>query len=488
MAPRRLSPFVLLVPHPTSAQRLPTTVIPTHYTLKLTPDLKAATFSGDEAIDVNISQATRSITLNAIEINFLSVTIFPNGPQQTGTVSLDAGKQQATFTFPKPLPAGNATIKIHYTGILNDELRGFYLSKTARRNYAVTQFEATDARRAFPCFDEPAFKATYDISLVIDAADTAISNSSIVADTPGPGTGKHTLVFGTTPKMSTYLVAFLVGDFQCTGGAPGQRRHSRLRHARQSCAHALRARTSPSSPCITTTTTSAFTTRSRSSTSSAFPTSRPAPWKTSAPSPSAKPICSSIPKPPPLPPQRNAALDITHEMAHQWFGDLVTMQWWDNIWLNEGFATWMENKPVAAMHPEWNIPQEVAGDEQDTLDIDAQPTTRAIRAQANTPDEIDQMFDSIAYGKASDVLLMVENYLGEETFRKGVHAYLSAHEYGNATAEDFWNAQTASEPQTSRQDHGVVCSAAGGAGPYVWTNFGRPGLSRSAPLLSQPWH
>jgi aminopeptidase N/puromycin-sensitive aminopeptidase len=140
--------------------------------------------------------------------------------------------------------------------------------------------------------------------------------------------------------------------------------------------------------------------------------------------------------------EMNAALDITHEMAHQWFGDLVTMNWWDNIWLNEGFATWMENKPVAAMHPEWNIPQVVASNEQSTLNIDAQPTTRPIRASANTPAEINQMFDSIAYGKASDVLLTVENYLGPEMFRKGVHAYLAAHEYGNATAQDFWNAQT----------------------------------------------
>ncbi len=149
------------------------------------------------------------------------------------------------------------------------------------------------------------------------------------------------------------------------------------------------------------------------------------------------------PRTAPIAAQRNAALDVAHEMAHQWFGDLVTMQWWNNIWLNEGFATWMENKPVAAMHPEWNIPEVVAGDEQGTLDIDAQPTTRAIRAKADTPNEIDQLFDGIAYGKASDVLLTVENYVGEETFRKGVHAYLSAHEYGNATAEDFWNAQTA---------------------------------------------
>ena len=140
--------------------------------------------------------------------------------------------------------------------------------------------------------------------------------------------------------------------------------------------------------------------------------------------------------------QRAVTIDIAHEMAHQWFGDLVTMHWWDNLWLNEGFASWMENKCTAAMHPEWNIPQTVAAEEQDTLDIDAQPTTRAIRAHAETRDEIEQLFDGIAYGKASDVLLMVENYTGEETFRRGVHAYLTTHAYGNATAEDFWTAQT----------------------------------------------
>ena len=141
--------------------------------------------------------------------------------------------------------------------------------------------------------------------------------------------------------------------------------------------------------------------------------------------------------------KKEVALTIAHEMAHQWFGDLVTMQWWDNLWLNEGFATWMENKPVAALHPEWHIDQAVAREVASALNLDAQPTTRAIRAKAETPDEINQMFDGIAYGKASDVLLTVENYLGPETFRKGVHNYLAAHRYANATAEDFWNAQTA---------------------------------------------
>jgi len=134
---------------------------------------------------------------------------------------------------------------------------------------------------------------------------------------------------------------------------------------------------------------------------------------------------------------------IAHEMAHQWFGDMVTMQWWDNLWLNEGFATWMSNKPLTEMHPEWNVDQSVIDSMDGTLNLDALPTTRAIRAKAETPDEINQMFDGIAYGKASDVLLTVENYVGPETFRKGVHNYLWAHRYANATAEDFWNAQTA---------------------------------------------
>ncbi len=437
-----LAILILSFPGNVFGQRLPTTVIPTHYTLKLAPDLKAAIFSGEEAIDVSIQQPTRSITLNAIEITFQSVTILSNGSQQTGTVSVDDSKQQATFTFPETVPAGNATIKIHYTGILNNELRGFYLSKTARRNYAVTQFEPTDARRAFPCFDEPAFKASYDISLVIDAADTAISNAPIAADTPGPGADKHTLVFDTTPKMSTYLVAFLVGDFQCTSGRQDDvdirvcatpDKVGETAFALDIAKFALHYYDDyfgihfplkkldfigiPDFEAGAMENFGAITFRETDLL--------------------VDPGTASIAV------QRNAALAITHEMAHQWFGDLVTMQWWDNIWLNEGFATWMENKPVAAMHPEWNIPEVVAGDEQDTLDIDARPTTRAIRARADTPEEIDQMFDGIAYGKASDVLLTVENYLGEETFRQGVHAYLSAHEYGNATAEDFWNAQTA---------------------------------------------
>jgi len=411
-----LALFVLLCACNAQAQRLPATVVPTHYTLELAPDLKSATFSGVESIDVNLSRPTRSITLNAIEIAFQSVTIFPNAPQQTGTVSLDSAKQQATLTFPKTVPAGNATIKIRYTGILNNELRGFYLSKAEHRKYAVTQFEATDARRAFPCFDEPAFKAIFDISLVVDSGDTAISNTPIVADTSGPGAGKHTLEFETTPKMSTYLVAFLVGDFACTGG--------------QQDGVDLRVCSTPDKVALTPYALSVakyvlhyyddyfgIHYPLKKLDLIAIPDFEAGAMENFGAITYRETDLLLDPATAPVDDKRNVALVVAHEMAHQWFGDLVTMKWWDNIWLNEGFATWMENKPVAAMHPEWNMQQVVAGDEQDTLDVDAQPTTRAIRARADTPAEIDQMFDGIAYGKASDVLLMVENYLGEETFR-----------------------------------------------------------------------
>lgn len=427
---------------PANAQRLPQTVRPDQYALTLTPDLKAATFAGAETIDVVLSEPSTTITLNAIEIAFESVTIAAGGSKQTAAVALDKNKQQATFTFPQQIPAGKAALTIVFTGILNNELRGFYLSKTARRNYAVTQFEATDARRAFPCFDEPAYKATFDVSLVIDAADTAISNTPIAKDTAGPGDGKHTLQFATTPKMSTYLVAFLVGDFQCSSG--------------EQDGVAIRVCSTPDKVGLT-------------------------PYGVDIakyvlhyyndyfgiPYPLKKLDLIGLPdfevgamenfgaityretdllideKTASHSSKKNVALVIAHEVSHQWFGDLVTMQWWDNLWLNEGFANWLENKPIEKMHPEWNVDQSVISGLDIAMNLDSQPTTHAIRARADTPEEIDQMFDGISYDKASDVLLTVENYVGKETFRKGVHAYLSAHLYGNATAEDFWNAQTA---------------------------------------------
>ncbi len=424
------------------AQRLPTTVDPEHYTLSLTPDLKAATFTGVESIDVVLNQPANAIRLNAAEIAFQSVTVTASGKEQTATIKLDASKEQATFTVPDTLPAGDATLRIHYTGILNNELRGFYLSKAAHRNYAVTQFEPTDARRAFPSFDEPAFKATYSVTLVVDSGDTAISNGPIVSDTPGPGADKHTLKFLTTPKMSSYLVAFLVGDFQCSKGESDG-------VTIRSCATPDKVGLTPYGLDVAKYVLHYYDTYFgihyplKKLDLIAIPDFEAGAMENFGAITFRETVFLLDPKTATVDARKEVDSVIAHEMAHQWFGDLVTMQWWNNLWLNEGFATWMENKPVAAMHPEWNIPQSVASDEDGTLNIDAAPTTRAIRAEADTPAEINQLFDGIAYGKASDVLLSVESYLGPETFRKGVHAYLSAHLYGNATAQDFWNAETA---------------------------------------------
>ena len=424
------------------AQRLPAGVVPVHYGLTLAPDLKAATFTGDETLDVSIQQSTSAITLNAAEITFGAVTITAQGSTQTATVTLDADKEQATLHIAQALPVGPASIHILYTGILNNELRGFYLSKTARRNYAVTQFEPTDARRAFPSFDEPELKATYTTRLIVDKGDTAISNTNIVSDTPGPIAGKHTLTFATTPKMSTYLVAFLVGDFQCVSG--------------ESDGVPIRACATPDKVQM-----------GRFAVQAAefvlhyydhyFGIKYPMPKLDMIAIPDfeagAMENFGAITyretdflideKTAPLAAKKRVAIVVAHEMAHQWFGDMVTMQWWDNLWLNEGFATWMESKPVAAWHPEWKQPQDDALDLDAVLNMDAGRVTRTIRAQADTPAQINEMFDGITYQKGGAVLAMVENYLGEETFRRGVHKYLLAHMYGNATAEDFWNAQTA---------------------------------------------
>ena len=202
-----------------AAQRLPGDVVPARYTLWFAPDLQNATFRGRETIQVEVKNPTTVVTLNAAEIQFGEVTITAGGRMQTASVTLNEENEMATLTVPRALPKGGASIQITYTGILNDKLRGFYLSKANGRRYAVSQMEATDARRAFPSFDEPAYKATFDISLLIDDGDTAISNGAQVSDTPGPEPGKHTVKFAPTLKMSTYLVALLVGDFVCREGS-----------------------------------------------------------------------------------------------------------------------------------------------------------------------------------------------------------------------------------------------------------------------------
>jgi aminopeptidase N len=422
------------------AQRLPDDVTPSHYDLRFDVDLANARFDGTETIRVDLERSTRTVTLNAAEITFREATIESGGATQTATVALDEGRQMATLRVARPLAKGPAQIHISYGGILNDKLRGFYLSTEKDQRYAVTQFEATDARRAFPSFDEPAYKATFDVSLTIDRRDTAISNGRVVSDTPTDG-ARHTVTFSTTPKMSTYLVALAVGRFACVEGSAesvpiricsveGKQEMGRiaLDMAQQILGfyNTYFAIKYPFGK-LDVLAVPDFAAGAMENTAAIFYREREL-------------LVDS--KDASLAVRKRIALVLAHEMAHQWFGDLVTMKWWDDIWLNEGFANWMESRPLASIRPDWNVPVDEAIGTQTALGVDALKNTHAIHAAVDTPAQIDEAFDDITYDKGAAVLRMVESYLGPDTFRKGINAYLQAHAYGNATSQDFWNAMT----------------------------------------------
>jgi puromycin-sensitive aminopeptidase len=431
--------FALLLAAPAAAQRLPATIAPDHYDLTFAVDLDRARFEGTETIRVQVAEPTARVVLHALDIEFHDVTIGTGAVAQTAAVSMNPAEETATLTVPKPLARGPAEIHIRYTGMLNDKLRGFYLSRGRTRRYAVTQFESTDARRAFPCFDEPALKATFGITLVINRGDTAISNGKVLSDTPGPAATQHTVKFATSPKMSSYLVAMAVGDFQCLDGAqdgvpiricatPDKKElgHLALESAQQILKfyNGYFAIKYPYGK-LDVVAVPDFAAGAMENTAAIFyrETDLLADAKTAS-----------------VGTRKKIASILAHEMAHQWFGDLVTMKWWDDIWLNEGFATWMANHPLAAWKPEWNVAVDEATETQTALNLDSLQSTRPIHAKVETPGEIEEAFDAIAYEKGAAVLRMIESYVGAEPFRKGINAYLQAYANGNATSENFWTA------------------------------------------------
>ena len=432
--------FTMVMFSLTAAQRLPEVARPENYKLTFTPDLEKAAFEGEETIAVQVLKSTAEITLNAAEIDFHSVAITNAGTTQTATITPEKEKEMVVLTVARPLAVGAATIHITYRGALNSEMRGLYLGKDDQgRKYAASQFEATDARRAFPSFDEPDYKATFDITAVADKGQVAISNQKVVSDTPGPG-DKHTVRFATTAKMSSYLAALVVETsntskvkptafrFACTA-LPAKNRWAGSRWISRNTFSAI------------TTSISASSTPTENWTWSACRIFLRERWRSTGCITFREVVLLIDEKQGSVDLKKAIASDIAHEMAHQWFGDLVTMKWWDDVWLNEGFATWMSSKPLEQWKPEWNFDLDDVIGANGTINTDSLASTRPIHQAAETPAQITELFDGIAYGKAAAVLRMLEAYLGEETFRAGVNAYLTQHQYANATAEDFWDAQ-----------------------------------------------
>jgi len=279
-------------------------------------------------------------------------------------------------------------------------------------------------------------KATFALTLTVDRGDTAISNGKVLSDTPAANITQHTIRFATSPKMSSYLVAIAVGDFKCLEGSaenvpiricatPDKKDLGRI--ALESAQQILTFYNSYYSikypfGKLDVVAVPDFAAGAMENTAAIF-------YRETDLLADSKSASVST--------RKNIASILAHEMAHQWFGDLVTMQWWDDLWLNEGFATWMANKPLASAHPEWNIPVDEALENQKALNVDSLKATRSIHVDVGTPDQIEEIFDAITYEKGASVMRMVESYVGAETFRKGVNAYVQAHMYGNATSEDF---------------------------------------------------
>jgi len=421
------------------AQRLPQTAVPERYTLKLTPDMEAATFAGEETIDVRVAAPTKTITLNALNITFFEASIVAGGKTQKARVEADAASEMATLTVESVVPAGAAQIKITYSGVLNDKLRGFYMARAGEQKFAVTQFEATDARQAFPGFDEPAYKAVFDLTVVAPVKNMVIANTREVSDTPGPKAEQHTVHFAPTAKISSYLVAVLVGDFEClSGGADGIPIRVCAPAGKQAMGEfGLRAAESMMK----------YYNRYFSIEYPygkldlvAIPDFQAGAMENVGAITFRDVALLVDEKQASVPMLKEVALVIAHEMAHQWFGDLVTTAWWDDIWLNEGFATWMETKPVIAWKPEWHIEMDEQESANYAMNSDSLQATRPIRQAAENAAQINALFDAIAYNKAAAVLRMLESYVSPEVFRQGVNAYLEAHANGNATAPDFWTA------------------------------------------------
>lgn len=427
--------------------RLSNKVNPLNYKITLYPDLEGFLYKGEEEIVLNLLAPTNVITLHArgLIIPKESVRVLASKKKiEVKKVDWNEKEETVIFTFVEKIPKGKAVLSLGFEGVLAETLRGFYKSKYLHdgkeRHLAVTQFEATDARGAFPCFDEPAMKAVFDVSFVVPQNFNAISNTlptseSVLED------GRKKIIFSPTPKMSTYLLAFIVGEFEHVEAKTKDGvlvrvfvTHGKKHQATFALDTAVKCLEFfndfygikyplPSMDMIGIPDFAAGAMENWGAVTYRESQLLVDPENSSAVT------------------RQWTALTIAHELAHQWFGNLVTMEWWTHLWLNEGFASYMEYVAVDHIFPDWNIWQQfVYIDFNSALELDCLANTHPIEVPVNHPDEIGEIFDAISYHKGASVIRMLAEYLGEKDFKKGLHQYLKTHSYGNAQTEDLWKA------------------------------------------------
>ncbi len=462
--------------------RLPSHISPISYNLTIRPDLESFTFSGNEIIKIKVEKDTNQITLHSKDIDIETVSISSKqkvasskGKKDTKQfatkITYDKEKETVTFYFKNKIQKGQGELSIVFSGIINDSLRGFYKSKyvlDGKEKYiATTQFEATDARRAFPCFDEPEHKAIFEISLIISEKHTAISNT-LPIDIKEHSAGYKIVSFAPTPRMSTYLLAFIIGEFEYVKGytklassesnlgGPRMREDEEPDHPKSlpDFAHQTLVRV--------------FTTagkkhqakfalevaiKSLEFYNNYFDIPYPLPTLDLVAIPDFESAAMenwgavTFRETAILVDEENTSLSnkqwvaivITHELAHQWFGNLVTMKWWTDLWLNEGFASYMETFCVDKMFPEWHMwDLYLAGRYTHALRLDSLSNSHPIEIKVNHPNEINEIFDEVSYAKGGAMIRQLSEYIGEDKFRDGLHHYLKKHSYKNTDTIDLW--------------------------------------------------
>ena len=425
--------------------QLPRGVTPLHYILSLTPDAAAATFKGEAAIKVAVDTPTASITFNALDLAFGAAAIEGAGgsKQVTRKIDIDAATQTATVHFARPLAKGEYLLRIDYSGKIGTQATGLfsldYDTPQGRQRALYTQFENSDARSMLPSWDEPDYKATFALDVIVPSGQMAVGNMPIVSSEE-LGNGKKHVRFATTPRMSTYLLFFGLGDFErATKMADGTEigvitkkgALAQSRFALDESAALLREY------------------------NDYFGVRYPLPKLDNIAAPGRSQFFGAMENwgavftfeyglllDPAISTQsdkENIYTTLSHEMAHQWFGDLVTMRWWDDLWLNEGFASWMESRTTQRLHPEWNTALSNVAGRESAMSQDALRTTHPVIQRIATVEQASQAFDGITYQKGKAVISMLEAYVGADTWRTAVRSYMRKHAYGNTVSDDLWS-------------------------------------------------
>ena len=437
------APAHAAAPTPAPTQ-LPRTVRPTHYDVSIAPDAATLRFAGSAAIAIDVLEPTRAITLNALDLTFSSVRLRTGDGSEVkaADVAVDAAAQTATFTFAAPVPKGTHRLSIDYAGPIGTQAVGLfaldYEGQGGRKRALFTQFEASDARRMLPCWDEPAHKATFTLEATVPAADTAISNMPVEERRDLEG-GKARVRFGRTPKMSTYLLFFALGDLERATAMSGKTEVGvvaqrglvgQARFALDSSVDVVREY------------------------NDYFATPYPLPKLDNIAAPGRSQFFGAMENwgaifsfeyillvDPTISTEKDRQTIFSvaaHEIAHQWFGNLVTMAWWDDLWLNEGFASWMAGRTTEKLHPEWNSALESVVDRDRAMARDALRTTHPVVQEVRTVEQMSQAFDTITYEKGEAVIRMLEGYVGADAWRDGVRRYMKRHAYGNTVSDDLW--------------------------------------------------